>query len=261
MADSTTFKDKQYAFAAHIRDPDNVAAPDGIEARRMAIYRKLFFNNLFNLLATFFPVLRKIHSDDQWRRFIRGFLQHHQAQTPYFLQLPEEFLGYLQNEFRPGDEDYPFLLELAHYEYAELALAVSEEEGDLTGVDPDGDLLADVPVKSALSWTYAYHYPVHRISPDYLPDERDAQGVYLALYRGADGKVGFLELNAVTAALLDDIESNENNLSGEQLLRALARKINYPDTDALVAHGAGALREMRQLEILAGTRSPGQRRS
>ena len=257
MADSTTFKDKQYAFAAHIRDPDNVAAPEGIEARRMAIYRKLFFNNLFNLLGTFFPVLRKIHSDDQWRRFIRGFLQHHQAQTPYFLQLPEEFLSYLQNEFEPRDEDYPFLLELAHYEYAELALAVSEDEEDLTGVDPDGDLLANIPVKSALSWTYGYHFPVHRISPNYLPDEQNEQGlVYLALYRGTDGKVGFLELNAVTAALLDDIENNENDLSGEQLLRALAEKMNYPDTDALVAHGADALRQMRQLEILSGTRSP-----
>jgi hypothetical protein len=254
MADSRTFKDKQYAFAAHIRDPENVAAPEGIETRRMAIYRKLFFNNLYNLLGTFFPVLRKIHSDDQWRRFVRGFMQHHQAQTPYFLQLPEEFLAYLQNEFESSDDDFPFLLELAHYEYAELALAVSEEETDLSGVDPNGDLLANVPVKSALSWSYAYHYAVHRISPGTLPEEPEAHPVYLALYRGSDGNVGFLELNATTAALLDAIEFNEDNLTGEQLLCRLAEKINYPDADALVAHGADALLEMRQLEILSGTR-------
>jgi len=256
MADSQAFKDKQYAFAAHIRDPENVAAPEGIESRRMAIYRKLFFNNLYNLLGTFFPVLRKIHSDDQWRRFVRGFMQHHQAQTPYFLQLPEEFLAYLQNEFASSDDDFPFLLELAHYEYAELALAVSEEETDLSGVDPNGDLLANVPVKSALSWSYAYHYAVHRISPDTLPEEPETHPVYLALYRGSDGNVGFLELNAITAALLDAVEFNEDNLTGEQLLRKLAEKINYPDADALVAHGADALLEMRQLEILSGTRDP-----
>ena len=103
MADGTSFKDKQYAFAAHIRDPDNVAAPGNIEGRRMAIYRKLFFNNLYSLLGTFFPVLRKIHTDEQWRRFIRGIMRHHQAQTPYFLQLPEEFLAYLQND--PAHDD------------------------------------------------------------------------------------------------------------------------------------------------------------
>ena len=33
MADPMSFRDKQYAFAAHIRDPENVAAPDGIESR------------------------------------------------------------------------------------------------------------------------------------------------------------------------------------------------------------------------------------
>ena len=91
----------------------------------MAIYRKLFFNNLYNLLGTFFPVLRKIHSDDQWRRFVRGFMQHHQAQTPYFLQLPEEFLAYLEKEFESTEDDFPFLLELAHYEYSELVRAFS----------------------------------------------------------------------------------------------------------------------------------------
>lgn len=256
MADPTTFKDRQYAFAAHIRDPQNVAAPEGIEDRRMAVYRKLFFNNLFSLLGTFFPVMRKIHSDDDWRRFIRGFMVRHQAQTPYFLQLPEEFLAYLQNEFEPTDSDFPFLVELAHYEYAELALSVSEEETELCGVDADGDLLAGVPVKSALAWAYAYNYPVHRISPEYLPTASDTAPAFLALYRDRDDAVGFLELNAVTAALLDDIENNTAQLTGEALLRELATRINYPDADALVQHGAAALREMRELDILVGTRNP-----
>ncbi len=256
MADLEGFKEKQYAFAAHIRDPENVPAPEGIETRRMAIYRQLFFNNLYSLLGTFFPVLRKIHTDKQWSRFIRGFMQKHQAQTPYFLQLPEEFLGYLQQEFEASDDDYPFLIELAHYEYAELALAVAEVENDLTDIDPDGDLLGGIPVKSDLSWSYAYRFAVHRISPNHLPQDPEAQPVYLALYRDDEGEVGFLELNAITAALLDAIEINEDNHTGEQLLRELAMKINYPDADALVAHGADALREMRELGIVTGTRSP-----
>lgn len=251
-----SFRDKQYAFAAHIRDPANVPAPEGIEDRRMAVYRSLFFNNLFSLLGTFFPVLRKIHEKADWQRFIRGFMRHHQAETPYFLQLPEEFLAYLQHEYEPTDGDYPFLLELAHYEYAELALSVSEEENDLADVDPDGDLLAAIPVKSALASVFAYHFPVHRISPEFLPQEPEEEPVYLALYRDRDDEVGFLELNAVTAALLDAIENNDAQLTGEALLRALAEQINYPDADAFVSHGAAALREMRQLDILTGTRSP-----
>jgi len=231
------FQELQYAFAAHIRDPKNVAAPEGIEDRRMAIYRKLFFNNLNNLLGTMFPVMRKVHSDDRWRRMIRQFLQHHRAETPYFLQLPQEFLGFLQEEYDVTADDHPFLMELAHYEYVELALAVSTDENDLDSVDPDGDLLKAVPVKSVLSWAFAYHFPVHRISPEFLPTEPAEQPVYLAIYRGSNDEVGFLELNAVTAALLDAVENNTDNESGEALLRALARTIHYPDVDALIGHG------------------------
>ena len=257
MAERPKFQEQQYAFAAHIRDPQKAPAPEGIEDRRMAIYRELFFNNLKSLLSTMFPVLRKLHSDPHWSRLIRGFMQHHQAQTPYFLELPAEFLAFLQNEYEPGDDDFPFLVELAHYEYIELALSVSEETNDLEGVDPDGDLLAGVPVKSVLAWVYAYQYPVHRISGEFLPDAPAEQPVYLAVYRDTEDKVGFLELNAVTAGLLNAIEENDADQSGEALLRKLAADINYPDTDAFIAHGLAAMQEMRSLDILTGTRSAG----
>ena len=80
MADRPDFQKKQYAFAAHIRDPDHAPAPDGIEDRRMAVYRDLFFNNLRNLLGGMFPVIRKIVGGDKWDRLIRLFMQHHVAQ-------------------------------------------------------------------------------------------------------------------------------------------------------------------------------------
>ena len=257
MVENRDFQDTQYAFAAHIRDPENTLAPPGIEDRRMAIYRSLFFNNLYNLLGTFFPVLRKISSDEQWRHLIREFMKIHRAKTPYFLELPQEFLDFLQNEYQPLDDDYPFLTELAHYEFVELALRVSPNENDLAGVDPNGDLLTGVPVKSVLSWAFAYHFPVHRISKDFLPTDPTEQPTYLAVYRGSDDKVRFLEMNPVTAALLDAIENNQAALSGDEILRQLATKIHYPNVDALISHGVDTFLEMRKLEILTGTQRAG----
>jgi hypothetical protein len=121
-------------------------------------------------------------------------------------------------------------------------------------VDPNGDLLAGVPVKSELAWVYAYQYPVHRISKEFQPGAPEEQPVYLAVYRGTDDKVGFLELNPVTAGLLNAVAENEAGKTGEQLLRDLAAEIGFPDADAFVQHGLGALEEMRSLEILTGTR-------
>ena len=95
---------------------------------------------------------------------------------------------------------------------------------------------------------------MHRSSPDFLPDAPAEQPVYLSIYRGSDDKVRFLELNAVTAALLEAIADNVENMNGEELLRALAKTINYPDVDALLQHGAAAMQQMLQLEILIGAR-------
>ena len=57
MAELPEFKQKLYAFAGHIRDPDNVPPPEGIEERRMAVYRELFFNNVKGFLARVREVL------------------------------------------------------------------------------------------------------------------------------------------------------------------------------------------------------------
>lgn len=254
MPDRPDFQQTQFAFAAHIRDPDGAPAPAGIEDRRMAIYRNLFFNNLRSLLGTFFPVLRKIHSKTRWQHLIREFMRQHRATTPYFLRLPEEFVSFLSNEYAALDDDLPYLAELAHYEYVELAVSTAEDVAVGDDVDADADLLDDVPVRSPFAEVHAYRWPVHRIGPDFLPTERLPEPLYLAVFRRADDTVGFMELNAVTAALLDAVDANSGGLSGRQLLAAIADAMAYPDVDAFVAHGAAALDDLRRHDILIGGR-------
>lgn len=246
------FQRKQYEFAAHIRDPEKNAAPEGIEDRRMAIYRDLFFNNLQNLLGSTFPVLRKICGKDHWRDLIREFMAKHEAQTPYFLEIPKEFLAFLEREHTSLLDDFPFLLELAHYEWVELALSVSTDSNDMTETDPDGDLLEGIPVISNLAWPLAYRFPVHRISKEFQPQEPGEQPTYLAIYRNPDDEINFMELNAVTAGLLDKISNNSEQKTGRELLIGLAEEIKF-DPDPLIEHGAQALAELRAADILLGT--------
>ena len=155
MSDKLAFQELQYKFAAHLRDPDHVAAPAGIEDRRIGIYRELFYNNIQSLLAGTFPILRKILSDQQWHRLIRNYFHHHESHTPLFLEMPQEFISYLQEEHKLEDDEPAFILELAHYEWAELAVSILEDEPDLDGIDPRGDLIDGVPVISPTCWSLA----------------------------------------------------------------------------------------------------------
>ncbi len=247
------FKVRQYAFAAHVRDPQRMPGPEDVEDRRMGIYRELFYNNVQDFMATSFPVLRQLYGDDNWHAMIRDYFARHRAQTPLFPQMPREFLRYLESEREEHPEDPPFLRELAHYEWVELALSVDEREIGMTGVDPESDLLSGVPVLSALAWPLAYRYPVHRIGPEFSPEQPPEQATYLVVYRDRDGDVGFLELNPVTARLLE-LLSAEQPPTGETALHQIAEDLGHPDLEVVIRGGLQTLRELRSRDVVLGTR-------
>lgn len=243
----------QSAFAAHIRNPDKNAAPAGIEDRRMKIYRELFFNNIQSLLAGNFPVLRKLYDDVGWRSLIRDFYDRHRSKTPLFPEVAKEFLRYLQDERGSRKEDAPFLLELAHYEWVELALELDEREPGDIPADADGDLLSGRPLLSPLAWPLTYRFPVHRISPDYQPREAPAEATHILVYRNSGDDVKFMQLNPVSQLLLD-LMQQDAGLTGLELLQEVARRIRHPDPEKVLAAGANLLIDFRDKGILLGTR-------
>jgi hypothetical protein len=241
----------QYAFAAHIRDPQTHPVPAGLEARRMQVYCDLFFNNLRGLLGTTFPVMSKLLGEHAWTALCRDFFARHHAQTPLFPQIPGEFVRYLEQRRGNHPGDPPFLHELAHYEWVELALSIDPREAEGDGIDPDGDLLAGRPRLSPLAWPLAYGFPVHRIGPDFQPAQAPAQPTYLLVYRDRRDQIGFIELNPVSALLLQKLQDGRT-LNGAQILREIAEEIGHPAPETVVSGGLEILRELREKDVLLG---------
>jgi uncharacterized protein len=244
----------QRDFAAHIRDPDAHPAPGDVEDRRMAIYRRLFFNNVSSLLAGNFPVLRSLYSESGWAALVREFYSEHRCQTPLFPELAGEFLRYLQDVRGPRERDPAFMLELAHYEWVELALSLDERELDDVAANPGGDLLQGRPVLSPLAWALTYRYPVHRIRADFQPQQPPVEATHLLVYRDRVYHVKFLLLNEVTQRLLQLLQA-EPRLSGAELLHRVALDIAHPDPRRVLEAGAGVLADLRARDVLLGTRA------
>jgi hypothetical protein len=243
----------QMSFAAHIRDPGKVAAPADVEDRRMQVYRDLFFNNISKYLASNFPVLRKIYSDPDWQKLARDFYIEHRARTPMFPELPKEFLRYVQEQRVDRAGDPPFLLELAHYEWIELALGLDTHEIDDLDVNAQGDLCHGIPVLSPLAWPLAYRFPVHRISPEFQPEVAPAEPTRLLAYRNRRDQVQFMEINTVTWLLLEKLKPGDR--SGKDLLLAVAEDIGLADDNAVLNHGKQLLQDLQQREVVLGTRA------
>lgn len=250
-ADHPGFVHQQYAFAAHIRNPEKNPRPKDVEERRMKIYRELFYNNVEDFMANTYPVLRQITPDDRWHAMMRDYFANHRSHTPLFPEMPREFLKYLEHERKPCPDDPPFMLELAHYEWVELALSILDEKVDETKVDAQGDLLDGVPVISPLAWPLSYYFPVHKISPAFQPEEADGIQTYLVVYRDADFDVHFMEINPVTARLIQLIIDN-NGKSGRVLLRQIATGLNHPRPDIVIDGGKEILNDLKRRKVVLG---------
>ena len=234
--DQMGFIQTQRAFSGFIRDPDNMPKPDDIEQRRMLIYQELFYNNIEGFVASCFPVLRTIIADAAWHEMVRDFMIQHHCQSPLFHEIAREFLAYLENE-RDCKQDPPFMKELAHYEWVELALSFSDAESTLHKSTEQEDCLSLMLTTSPVAWSLAYHYPVHQISANFQPETTLDAPIYLLVYRNLQDSVTFVELNPVSARLIDLLNQD---LDGYTAAAQIAEEMQHPNPE-VVTEGAKVL--------------------
>jgi hypothetical protein len=239
------------AFAAHLRDPGAHPAPPGIEDRRLKVYRELVFNNLRELLSGNFPVIRRTLGTSAWEALVRGFLAQHRARTPLFPELAQEFLAFLEQRAASGAADPPWLRELAHYEWVELALQLAD--APMPAHDPHGDLLEGAPVVAPLAWPLAYAWPVQRIGPGQVPDTPPPALTLLLVRRDARGAIHFSAISPLVYRLLELLDA-DGATTGRAALAQLAQEAGAGDTDAFMHEGHAMLRRLREEGTLLGTR-------
>lgn len=237
----------QQSLTDHLRNPAHHEGPAGIEDRRLGIYRSLIYNNIEGFIAGGFPVLREILSDSHWHAMVRDFVAHHQSQSPYFLEISQEFLLYLQNERRADAGDPRFMTELAHYEWVELALDVALGELPPKPLADNGLLDSTIEV-SELLWCLNYQYPVHRLGPDYQPSEPPPESTFLLVYRSRADTVEFIHSNAVTVHLLQKLQAGPS--TGRAALTQLAEDTAFADLERFMALGASILLELYDKDVL-----------
>lgn len=252
---TASFQETQNTLAAWLRDPDNRRPPAGIEQRRLNIYRDLVYNNIEGFLRNGFPVLYSLLETALWHQLARDFIVRHACDSPYFVDISRHFVEFLQ-----ASEDWlarlpPWALELAHYEWMEVAVDIADAGEPPAGLAPDGDLLAGAPVLSPVACLLGYRWPVHQLSVDQVPASPPEAPTWLMIYRDREDTVKFMALNQAAAALVQRITSHPHE-SGRELLSGLAQDMGLPLSQVL-GFGQVLLEQMRERGIVLGARAPG----
>jgi hypothetical protein len=248
-----TLREQQFTLARHLRDPGAHPPPPGLEERRIRVYRELFFNNIESLLAGGFPVIRETLGDARWKTLVRAFYAQHRSHTPLFPQIAAEFVDFVQE--RADEPGMPLWLpELAHYEWVEQALFVSDAQPPEH--DPEGDLLDGVPLLSPLALPLAYRWPVAEIGRSHVPDAPPAEATTLLVHRDAAHQVHFARIAPLAYRLLASLQANPT--TGREHLAALAAETGA-DPAEVQAHGLLLLQQLRAQGVVLGTRTAAAR--
>ncbi|MGY5798046.1 HvfC family RiPP maturation protein [Rheinheimera faecalis] len=242
-----TLEQQLLCLAHYVRDPAGCAPPPGMEARRLAIYRRLFYGNIEAMLASGFPVLSASLGSVDWHRLVQDFYAHYRCQTPLFTELASEFVLYLEHGVAERLKLPLWLAELAHYEQVETVLLLSNAQPQV--VHSVTELLDTMLVLSELAWPLAYQWPVCDIGPAYLLEQPLSEPTLLLAQRKADHKVHFSRLAPLAYSLLISIQQQQ--WTGRQHLAALADSMGVTLETVLPA-GKALLEKLHQQAVISG---------
>ena len=216
----------QTDFAPYLRQPA-AAMPLSVPERQANLYQNLLFNNVCGFVDRCFPVAKSLSKPESWRQLCRQFFAEWSCKTPYFKQIPLEFVSYVQQS-GPRERFAGWFGELLHYEWVELAVQSSALTANCKAVRVAADTLLTC---NATVHNLQYQWPVHRIGPGNLAQA--AETTNLLVYRDQELAVSFVEVNAVTAALVALFQQRPRSL--QDATAEIQQQLGHGRLDQLLA--------------------------
>ncbi|SMG64141.1 conserved hypothetical protein [methanotrophic bacterial endosymbiont of Bathymodiolus sp.] len=252
-----SFLSYQHQFVDYLRNPrSDESMPETLPAR-INVYAKLLHSKIEGSLQACFPITRELLGATLWHLLVQEFIKQHRCQSPLYREIPDEFIDYLIHE-KPQIALPEFITDLAHYEWIELILETENSSHANTIFPVSDDLLAITPALNPVLHLLHYRYPVQSITAldehwknwQDRPTPYEQKSVILAGIRDANYKIHFIELNAVTARLIELIQQGFSN--GKQVLIELAAELDYDDHETILPFGADILQQLTTQQIIIG---------
>lgn len=254
MSDETepTFIRVQREFTRYLRDPEHAPLPAGVPEAGAAVYRNAVFANIDRFMTDNFPRVRAVMDDTRWAAMVRDYFLRHRSDTPLFVELPGEFLAYLEHE-RNDTADPPYLYELAHFDSLENVIGADERLLDFAGIAADGDLMRGELAINPIHQLVTYAYPVHVIDAAFRPDAAPGRPTQLLAFRDREYRYGILDLNPLSARLFLALR-DAGGRSAETILREIAHDIGHADPAVVLQGGLEIIARMRARDLILGVR-------
>lgn len=211
----------QAMLADHVRDP-SLPAPTGIAPERLAVYTRLVRNNLQSFLDLCFSDSSAFVDSMQWQDWQNRFLIEARPESPFFNDIPAQFLEYLKSlpeEERPSEN----ILSMMDFETA-LLHAETAIQSESSGIWND---------ETVLGWSPAARlqaYPCDFVSSGL--EEIDDTPCHVLTWRTRDNQVYYRIVDGTDLFLLEHFQSQNDTFSS--LLSGLQALLQGQDIENLI---------------------------
>lgn len=229
MQPPESLKQFQSQFSTDLRTlsvQNSAVAP----ARPGGIYEQLLFNNLRGFIDKCFPVAQTIISPEKWLELEKSFYRNWHCQSPVFQNIPYEFYEYILSQTEQLQLPR-FLPQLMHYEWLELDIDLNKSVVTKPKVSFTEE--SEIYVNPTLVAAH-YQWPVHTISQNSVPEEE--LETHLLVFRNYAHSVNFIEINAMTAALVKLMQDQPNRTITDTL-ETFAATNTHIDRELVLSFG------------------------
>ena len=176
---------------------------------RIEIYRDLVRNSFLDLLSRIYPYSKKLIGKE-WEKLLSEYFEFFPPKSPIFNKIAENFPLFLSHQEKLLKK-YPFIQELAMYEWLELEIADRENETEKK------NLINPIHV------LFSSNYPVNKII-EYIDNNADlnkleTRETHIIIYRDPKTyQVRFFELSKASLAYIELFKQGFDN---ESIVEAL----------------------------------------
>jgi len=208
---------------------------------RYQLYRELVSDRMLQVLQNVCPVANEILTEAEWQKILGEYLKKSPPQSEILRDLPYEFSAWLKSHRHGLSKKFPYLGELVEYEAMEVKVNFLPDDAEKT---PRGKLRLN-----PAHFLGHYRWPVHFLSADFHDIKKIPRGAYhLLLWRDSADNVNFMEVNALVASLIRELETGPKKLV--ELLKTIAAQNGIPAGEEFISEGKALMADLEEKEIL-----------
>ncbi len=237
-------------------DADMVSS---IDKRGVALYAKLLQRGRLEVMDSIYPACAKVIGK-HWVGAVEAYMETCPPDHYNLNRSAENFSKFLETHNKPWLKKFPFLPELADYEWIEMEVLECDKEstvGTALSLDSPEKFQGYAPVVNSVLITRRYEYPIARIidllsDDETLPSKIKPEPVILAVYREPDEQDSkFLELTELAYKLIEQARNQPTTYA--HLVGFAIEASGSTDPEAMILEFLELVERLQSLKLFLGS--------